>query len=334
MTGNPLISVIIPMYNAEKTIGQALKGLEQQTRKDFEVVVVDDGSADSSPRLVASFEKESRLPIKLMHQPNSGPAKARNLGAANSKGEIVIFLDSDCIPPPNWVEEMVRPLQGDAVGCNCGYKAKNGSHLVARYVDCEIARRHQRLARRNIDALASNSASFLKSVFIEAGGFDTQYTAADAEDFDLAFKLRKEGHRLAFTDRTFVYHYHPGSLRRYLQQQYSRGYWRVRLYLRNKDRIIKGDSYTGHEPQIQFILSNLALLSLPLMAISPYSLLAGFGILVLSNLPLGLWAGKKEKKLLLIAPLIASMRSLAAALGAYAGLVGNMLRLIKGWRSQ
>ncbi len=185
--------------------------------------MVDDGSIDSSPSLIASFEKESCLPIKVVHQPNSGPAKARNLGVANSKGEIIIFLDSDCIPPPNWVEEMVRPLQGDVVGCNCGYRAKNGDHLVARYVDYEIARRHQRLARRNVDTLASYSASFWKSVFLKVGGFDTQYTAADAEDFDLSFKLRKGGHRLAFTGRTFVYHYHPGSLGRYLRQQYSRG---------------------------------------------------------------------------------------------------------------
>jgi len=95
-------------------------------------------------------------------------------------------------------------------------------------------------------------------VFIEAGGFDTQYAAADAEDFDLAFKIRKEGHSLAFTERTFVYHYQPGSLGNLLQQQYSRGYWRVKLYLKNKDRIVKGDSYAGHEPQIQFLLSSLA----------------------------------------------------------------------------
>lgn len=324
------ISIIIPMYNAEKTIIQTLEGLENQTKKDFEVIVVDDGSTDSSPILVTKFERESHLPVKLIHQTNSGPAKARNLGVANSKGESIIFLDSDCIPAPNLVEEMIRPLRGDIVGCNCGYRVKNKNHLVARYVDYEIARRHHRLVGRNIDAVASNSASFLKSVFIEAGGFDTQYTAADAEDFDLAFKIKKGGHSLAFTDCTFVYHYHPSSLGKYLRQQYSRGYWRVRLYLRNKEQIIKGDSYTGHEPQIQFILSNLVFLSLPLMIISPYIILVGFGMLVLSNIPLGLWAGKKEKKFLLLGPLIASTRSLAGTLGAYVGLIRNMPRIIKG----
>ena len=118
-------------------------------------------------------------------------------------------------------------------------------------------------------------------------------------------------------------------------QQYSRGYWRVEMYLRNRDRIIKGDSYTGHEAQVQFILSNCALVSPLLMLISPYFLAIGFGMLLLSNLPLGLWAFRREKKFLLIAPLLASLRSLAGTIGAYVYAIKNILKLFgelpKAW---
>ena len=124
------------------------------------------------------------------------------------------------------------------------------------------------------------------------------------------------GYDLVFTDKTFVYHYHPDSLKKYLKQQFGRGYWRVKMYLRNKDKILKGDSYTGYEAQVQFILSGLVFLSIPLAAINPLFLLS-FVVLLFSNMPLGLWIfkEKKEKKFILIAPLLASMRSLAGTLG-------------------
>lgn len=323
------ISVITPMYNAESTIIQTLKGLESQIKRDFETIVVDDGSTDASPELVAEFSNQSQLLIKLIHQENSGPAKARNLGVEHSNGKIIIFLDSDCIPPPNWIEAMTRPLGDTIVGCNCGYKVRNKDNLIARYIDYEVARRHGKMVGKNIDTIGSYSASFFKSVFMEVGGYNSEYTSANAEDFELAFNIRRMGYNFLFTGETFVYHYHADCLRKYLKQQYSRGYWRVKLYLRNKDRIIKGDDYTGHEAQFQFILSNLALVSLPLMLITPYFLAIGFGMLLLSNLPFGLWVFRREKKLLLIAPVLASLRSLAGTIGAYVYAIKNFPEFFK-----
>lgn len=304
------------MYNAEKTIIQTLKGLENQTRNDFEVIVINDGSIDKSPKLVTEFKNQSELTIKLINQINSGPAKARNVGVKQSKGDIIIFLDSDCVPPKNWVKEMIKPLKGNIVGCNCGYKVKNKESLIARYVDYEIAKRHEKLMGKCIDTIGSYSASFLKEIFTKANGFSTEYPIASGEDFDLAFNIRKMGYDLVFIDKTFVYHYHPDSLRNYLKQQFARGYWRVKMYLRNRDKILKGDSYTGHEAQVQFILSGLVFLSIPLAVINPLLLLA-FVILLFSNMPLGLWISKKEKKFIVIAPVLASMRSLAGTLGVF-----------------
>jgi len=310
-----MISIIIPMFNAEKTIIQTLKGLEDQMESDFEVVIVDDGSTDDSSKLVTKFKNQSELTIKLLHQKNSGPAKARNLGVEHSEGDIILFLDSDCIPPENWVEEMVKPLNKKIVGCNCGYRVKNKESLIARYIDYEIAKRHEKLMGRSIDTIGTYSASFMKNVFEKIGGFDTKYRAASGEDFDFAFNTKKMGYDLVFTDKTFVYHYHPDSLRKYLKQQFWRGYWRVRMYLGNKDKIIKGDSYTGYEAQIQFILSGFALLSIPMIVFNPIITLFGFGVLLLSNLSLGLWVFGRERKFIIIAPLLASMRSVAGTLG-------------------
>jgi len=295
-----MISIIIPMYNSKKTIIQTLKGFEDQTKNDFEIIIVDDGSTDDSSGLIKQYKDQSELTIKLLSQKNSGPAKARNLG--------------------------VEPLNEKIVGCNCGYKVIKKESLIARYVDYEIAKRHEKLIGRNIDTIGTYSASFKKNIFEDIGGFDTKYSDASGEDFNFAFDIRKKGYDLFFTDKTFVYHHHPDSLSKFLKQQFWRGYWRVKMYLGNKDKIIKGDSYTGYEAQIQFILSGFLLISIPMIVFYPVITLLCFSILLLSNVPLGLWAFKREKKFLVIAPILASMRSLAGSIGVYKYIIENMLK--------
>jgi glycosyltransferase involved in cell wall biosynthesis len=309
-----MISVIIPLFNAERNILALLDSLDRQNFRDFEVIVVDDGSTDRSKELVEKNVSRYHFPLSLISQQNAGPAKARNVGVDNAKGDIIIFLDSDCIPPPGWIDEMIRPLTGDVAGCNCGYRVKNQESLIARYIDYEIARRHERLNKDNIDTVGSYSASFIKGIFRKAGGFNTDYRTASGEDFDLSFNIHKLGYRLVFTDRTFVFHYHPDSLYKFLRQQFLRGYWRVPLYAQNKDKIYRGDSYTGFEPQVQFILSLLTVLGLSLSLINPVFLILP-ALLLVSNIPLGMWAFKKERTFIIIAPVIASLRSLAGTFG-------------------
>lgn len=322
----PKISVIIPVYNAEKTILYTLTALEGQSRNDFEVIIVDDGSTDMSAKLVAQFREQNNLPIKLIHQENSGPARARNVGVEQAEGEMLIFLDADCIPLENWVKEMTSLLGKDVAGCYCGNTVRNTESIVARYVDYEMTKRHKGMIGKDIDAISTYSASFLKRIFTECSGFDTHYREASGEDFDLAFNIARAGYKLRFINTTFVYQYHPDSWRKYLRRQFKRGYWRVKLYLENRDKIINGDSYTGHEPQVQFILSLLALFSIPLAILYPIAPLFGFGILILSNLPFGVWAFKREKKFLFIAPIVASVRSLAGTLGIFKYVIDRGFR--------
>lgn len=321
----PEASVIIPMYNSQMTIRQTLAGLESQTNKNFEIIIVDDGSTDSSHTVVKEFIKRGMLlPVDIIRQKNSGASAARNAGAARAHAKVIIFLDSDCIVPENWIQVMTETLKGNVAGCNCVCKVKNAQSLIARYVDYEVSRRHERMIGKNVNALSTGSASFIKSIFEEAGGFDISYTAASGEDFDLCFKIRDKGYHLLFTDKTFYHHYHPDTLKKYLRQQYYRGYWRVKMYQNNKTRVLEGDSYTGMEAQAQFLLSNLALASLLLAFAAPFLPIIGFGGLLLANLPLGLWSYKREKKFLLFAPVIASLRSLAGTIGVYAYIINKV----------
>ncbi|HEY5600937.1 MAG TPA: glycosyltransferase family A protein, partial [Patescibacteria group bacterium] len=91
---NPLTSVIIPTYNEENTISEAVKTLSEQTYKPLEILMVDDGSTDNTLRVISNFQ----FPIsnfQLLKQNHAGPGKARNLGAQKAKGEILVFVDAD-----------------------------------------------------------------------------------------------------------------------------------------------------------------------------------------------------------------------------------------------
>ena len=123
------VSVIIPYYNSKETIIRALESVINQTYKDFEVILIDDGSIDDSHKIVDEFIK-SNLKYKIMnlYQKNSGPSKARNEGIKNSKGEYIAFLDSDDEWSPEKLSEQFnfsKRYNADLVGCNYNIILKN-----------------------------------------------------------------------------------------------------------------------------------------------------------------------------------------------------------------
>lgn len=100
----PLVSVVMPIYNAEKYVSQAIESVLNQTLKDFELILVDDGSTDKSPEICDAYaEKDSR--IQVIHQPNGGICAARNCGLEMVKSEYVAFIDNDDVYLPDLLEE-------------------------------------------------------------------------------------------------------------------------------------------------------------------------------------------------------------------------------------
>ena len=91
----PKISVIVPVYNTEKYIEKCLKSLDDQTMKDFEVVIVNDGSKDESERAIKNYMRRTRMNIKYLKKENGGLASARNYGVERASGKYISFLDSD-----------------------------------------------------------------------------------------------------------------------------------------------------------------------------------------------------------------------------------------------
>lgn len=110
-----LVSVVIPTYNRATTISRAIQSVLDQTYRDLEVIVVDDGSTDSTQEILRGFDGR----IKVIRQANAGPSSARNCGIKAARGDIVAFLDSDDVWLPSKLERQVEMLMREGRGMPC-----------------------------------------------------------------------------------------------------------------------------------------------------------------------------------------------------------------------
>ena len=102
-----MISIIVPVYNTEKYLDQCIQSILSQTYTDFELLLIDDGSTDSSGVICDRYaEQDSR--VRVFHKPNGGVSSARNIGLDNTKGEWITFLDSDDWIAPSMLDEVYK----------------------------------------------------------------------------------------------------------------------------------------------------------------------------------------------------------------------------------
>lgn len=109
---NQLVSVIIPAYNAQEIITSCIKSVLNQTYHNIEIIVIDDGSTDSTLRIVQEYKNGFSINcLRIFHQDNQGPSKARNLGIQQARGEYIAFLDSDDCWVDNKIEEQLKVFE-------------------------------------------------------------------------------------------------------------------------------------------------------------------------------------------------------------------------------
>ncbi len=312
-------SVIVPAYNAENHLRSCLEALASQDfpKADFEVLVVDDGSGDSTSEVAKSFG------ARVLRQSNQGPARARNFGAQQAKNEIVVFTDTDCVPTPTWLSEMVKPFSDpEVVGVQGAYRTKQKS-LVARFTQVEIEYRYRKmLSSQKLDWIGSYSAAYRKEIFLKEQGFSRDFTQASGEDPELSYKLSKKGLRLVFNPNAVVFHRHPENLSVYLGKKFRHAYWRVLLYQKHQDKALK-DSYTPQAMKLQLAFFLLLPLFLLLALAVPGAwlvFLAALLLTALTFLPFFLFALGRDPVVGLVSPFIVLLRNLVFLAGLGKGL--------------
>ncbi len=251
----PRVSIVVPAHNAEKTIGSCLGACLSQIHPNTEVIVVDDGSTDATPRIAQAF------PVHYIRQENRGPAAARNRGAAEATGSFVAFTDADCLPEPDWIAQLLAVFAEGVAAVGGTYGIANPESMLARMIHEEIALRHSSYGV-DVDFLGSFNVMYDREAFRTTGGFDETFSRASAEDNDLSYRLLDAGGKLRFAPHAIVKHFHPSRLGPYLRTQARHGFWRMKLYAKHPNRACKGDRYAGLAELAAPALALLAALAL------------------------------------------------------------------------
>jgi glycosyltransferase involved in cell wall biosynthesis len=312
-------SVIIPAYNASGSIEACLNALLHQTvpRSDYEIIVVDDGATDRTREIIEEYPD-----VRLLSQPNRGPAAARNLGVSHAKGELALFTDADCVPSDNWIEAITEPFADPEIAGAKGAYRTGQKELMARFVQIEYESKYDKMSKdRYIDFVDTYSAAYRKTVFANDHGFDPVFPMASGEDVEFSYRLAREGHKMVFVPGAVVYHRHVDSILRYWCRKYHVGYWRVMMYRKHPQKMID-DSHTPQLLKVQVGLS-LLLLVVGIGSIFWRGLVnVALAILVLflaSTVPFSLKAIKRDLGVGLISPLLLLLRALALGLGLVKG---------------
>jgi glycosyltransferase involved in cell wall biosynthesis len=183
----PLVSVIIPCYNGEAYLAEAIESALAQTYQLVEVIVVDDGSTDRTPAIAHKF------PVRYIRQYNRGLTETRNRGIRESKGDYLVFLDADDRLRPEAIETGVcvlveRPECAMVVGDHV-FVSEDGSHLRDSRKNCLVAAHYEALLKSNFIEMIS-SVLFRRSVVEQVGAFNTGLRVA--EDYELYLRIARD----------------------------------------------------------------------------------------------------------------------------------------------
>jgi cellulose synthase/poly-beta-1,6-N-acetylglucosamine synthase-like glycosyltransferase len=316
------LSIIIPTFNGASRVGKCLAALVPQTEgRDAEILVVNDGSTDNTADVVAGY---SDFKVRLISQANAGPAAARNRGALEARGSILLFTDDDCVPMPDWLDAMAKPFEDpEVVGVRGVYRTSQ-KRLAARFVQIEYEDRY-RLMRglRCIDFIDTYSAGFRRDRFLEMTGYDTSFPVACAEDIELSYRMSARGWKMKFAPAAIVYHSHPDTFSRYLQKKYKYAFWRVLAVRKNPRKAVK-DSHTPQLMKLQLLFAPVLLLAvafdLGTRPAMPASVLV-LAVFLVSTLPFALRAIAKDPIVGFLSPALLAARACAQLLGVAAGLI-------------
>jgi glycosyltransferase involved in cell wall biosynthesis len=224
----PNVSVIIPSRNVAHILPRQLAALARQTFEgSFEVVVADNGSTDGTAELLTASERPGNLRVVTAAE-RQGITHARNVGARNARGSLLLFCDADDVVAPTWIEEMVVALQrADLVGGRLEYAELNPLHVRAWRPP--IADRELPVALGFRPFAVGANFGIRRSAWDEVGGCDEQFIEC-FDDVDLSWRVQLAEGTIDFASSAVIHYQLRTGLRDLARQQFTYGVTEARFY--------------------------------------------------------------------------------------------------------
>ncbi|KWW28921.1 MAG: family 2 glycosyl transferase [bacterium P3] len=227
-----MISLVIPVYNRPDEIVELLQSIAEQRFRDFEVVVVEDGSSRPCKEAIAPFADCFKL--QYFYKENSGPGPSRNYGVQHAEGDYVIVLDSDCILPPDYLSVVHRSLSQEPIdafgGPDRAHESFTALQKAINYsMTSFLTTGGIRGGMKKVDKFHPRSFNMgvRTAVWRKAGGFSAMRYG---EDVDFSIRLKEAGYRVVLISEAWVWHKRRNTLGSFFRQVYHFGQARICLY--------------------------------------------------------------------------------------------------------
>lgn len=228
---NPRFSIIVPVYNRIDEVRDLVESLEKQTMKNFELILVEDGSSEPCKEVAEAAEG---IEVRYFFKPNEGRSIARNYGIERSRGDYLVFFDSDCVIPPQYFEKLTARLDAEPLDCFGGPDAAHES-----FTDTQKAINFAMTSFLTTGGIRGGKMSmekfvprtfntgFSRQVYEKVGGFREMFS----EDIDMSTRIRQAGFSVGLILPAYVYHKRRVDFAKFFRQVYVFGMSRITLKL-------------------------------------------------------------------------------------------------------
>lgn len=228
----PYFSIIVPVYNRIDEVSDLLESLTHQSNNDFEIVLVEDGSTE--PCKAVADQYADRLNLQYYHKSNEGRSIARNYGIVRANGDYFVFVDSDCVLPPDYIEQLHLSLRNDYSDCFGGPDAAHES-----FTDIQKAINYSMTSFLTTGGIRGGKVQlekfvprtfnmgFSRKVYEKVGGFREMFS----EDIDMSTRIRLAGFSIKLFRNVSVYHKRRVDFKKFWRQVHVFGMSRITLKL-------------------------------------------------------------------------------------------------------
>jgi glycosyltransferase involved in cell wall biosynthesis len=313
-------SIIVPVYNRPEEAAELLESLAAQTFKNFEVIIVEDGSTLPCNDVVERYR--NALSIVYYAKSNTGRSDTRNVGMKLAMGDYLLFFDSDCILPPNYLTILNKELLNNYADCYGGPdKAQDSFTPTQKAINYAMTSLLTtggiRGGKRHLKKFQPRTFNmgFSREVYERVGGFRVELTYS--EDIDMSIRIAGAGFSIALFARAWVYHKRRVSFKKFYRQVRNFGSGRISLAL-----LHKGSVKLVHAMPAILVLSGICVIPLSILC-SP--LFAALPALYLLALFLDAFARIRSMKTALLAVWAACVQILGYGIGFLTGFVQKIL---------
>lgn len=226
----PYFSIIVPVFNRPDEMAELLESVEKQEFRDFEFILIEDGSQSKSDRVIEEYK--GKFPYKYLDRDNQGPSMARNTGMEVAEGEYFLFVDSDCILPSDWLHKISESLKDQPVDCFGGpdraaEEFNDVQKAISFAMTSFLTTGGIRGGNRQLDKFHPRSFNLgiSRKLYSEMGGFPVT-RMHPGEDMVFSVELIRRGYKTALFNNAWVYHKRRSTLKQFFRQVYRFGYTR------------------------------------------------------------------------------------------------------------